>query len=254
MGTAAIVMPEDAPAIHLANATPFDLIAEHLEDLIAEARNFADGEPVASQGQADAVSALIENLRIAAKDADAERVRENEPHDKAKAAVQAKYAPLIADPKNKNPGKVWKAIDALKACLQPYLAKLDAEKREAERVAREAADKAAADAAEAMRQAAANDLGARDAAEAKVADAEAAQKAADAAAKDKAHAVGGSRAMGLRSVWKAAVTDQHAAAGHYWRTNPDAFLGLLQKLADDDVRCGKRGGIPGVEITEARVL
>lgn len=243
-----------AEPIHLTNATPFDLISEHLEDLISEARNFADGEPVDNQGQADAVSALIENLRTAAKDADAERVRENKPHDEAKAAVQAKYAPLIADPKNKNPGKVWKAIDALKACLQPYLAKLDAEKREAERLAREAADKAARDAAEAMRQAAANDMAARDDAEALVAEAEAARKAADAAAKDKAHATGGTRAMGLRSVWKATLTDQKAAAAHYWRINPDAFTALLQKLADDDVRNGKRSGVPGVEITEARVL
>ena len=238
---------------HLPNATPFDLLAEHLEDLIAEARNFADGEPVANQGQADAVSALIENLRIGAKDADAQRVLENKPHDEAKAAVQAKYAPLIADPKNKNPGKVWKAIDALKACLQPYLAKLDAEKREAERLAREAADKAARDAAEAMRQAHASNMAARDEAEALVEQAEAARKAADAAAKDKAHATGGSRAMGLRSVWKATLTDSHAAAAHYWRTNPDAFTGLLQKLADDDVRAGKRS-VPGFDVIEERRL
>jgi hypothetical protein len=242
-----------AEPIHLTNATPFDLIADHLEDLIAEARNFADGEPVSSQGQADAVSALIENLRIAAKDADAERVRENEPHDKAKAAVQAKYAPLIADPKNKSPGKVWKAIDALKACLQPYLAKLDAEKREAERVAREAADKAAKDAADAMRAAAANDLQAREQAEALIADAEAAAKLAKAAAGDKAHATGGSRAMGLRSVWKAELKDAQIAAGFFWKRDPSVFNAFLQKLADEDVRAGKRS-IPGFDVTEERVL
>jgi hypothetical protein len=242
-----------AEPIHLTNATPFDLIADHLQDLISEARNFADGEPVSSQGQADAVSALIENLRTAAKDADAERVRENEPHDKAKAAVQAKYAPLIADPKNKNPGKVWKAIDALKACLQPYLAKLDAEKREAERVAREAADKAAKNAADAMRAAAANDLQAREAAEALIADAEAAAKLAKAAAGDKAHATGGSRAMGLRSVWKAELKDAQIAAGFFWKRDPSVFNAFLQKLADEDVRSGKRS-IPGFDVTEERVL
>jgi hypothetical protein len=242
-----------AEPIHLTNATPFDLIADHLEDLIAEARNFADGEPVSNQGQADAVSALIENLRIAAKDADAERVRENKPHDDAKAAVQAKYAPLIADPKNKNPGKVWKAIDALKACLQPFLAKLDAEKREAERVAREAADKAAKDAADAMRAAAANDLQAREQAEALIADAEAAQKAAKAAAGDKAHATGGGRAMGLRSAWKAELKDAQIAAGFFWKRDPSVFNAFLQKLADEDVRSGKRS-IPGFDVTEARVL
>jgi hypothetical protein len=242
-----------AEPIHLPNATPFDLLSEHLEDLIAEARNFADGEPVANQGQADAVSALIENLRIGAKDADAQRVLENKPHDEAKAAVQAKYAPLIADPKNKNPGRVWKAIDALKACLQPYLAKLDAEKREAERIAREAADKAARDAAEAMRQAAASNMAARDEAEALVEQAEAARKAADAAAKDKAHATGGSRAMGLRSVWKAKLTDPQVAAGFFWKQDATAFNAFLQKLADEEVRAGKRS-IPGFEITEERVL
>jgi hypothetical protein len=242
-----------AEPIHLTNATPFDLIADHLEDLIAEARIFADGEPVANQGQADAVSALIEDLRLAAKDADAERVRENKPHDDAKAAVQAKYAPLIADPKNKNPGKVWKAIDALKACLQPYLAKLDAEKREVERVAREAADKAAKDAADAMRAAAANDLQAREEAEALIADAEAAAKLAKAAAGDKAHATGGSRAMGLRSVWKAELKDAQIAAGFFWKRDPSVFNAFLQKLADEDVRAGKRS-IPGFDVTETRVL
>ena len=241
------------PIHHIPNATPFDLIAEHLEGLIDEARNFADGEPVANQGQADAVSALIENLRIAAKDADTERVRENKPHDDAKAAVQARYNVWIAPSTNKVPGKAFKAIDALKACLQPYLAKLDAEKREAERVAREAADKAAKDAAEAMRAAAADDLQAREEAEALIADAEAAQKVAKAAAGDKAHATGGSRAMGLRSVWKAELKDAQIAAGFFWKRDPSVFNAFLQKLADEDVRSGKRS-IPGFNVTETRVL
>jgi hypothetical protein len=242
-----------AEPIHLTNATPFDLIAEHLEGLIDEARNFADGEPVVNQGQADAVSALIESLRIAAKDADAERVRENKPHDDAKAAVQARYNVWIAPSTNKVPGKAFKAIDALKACLQPFLAKLDAEKREAERVAREAADKAAKDAADAMRAAAANDLQAREAAEALIVDAEAAAKLAKAAAGDKAHATGGSRAMGLRSVWKAELKDAQIAAGFFWKRDPSVFNAFLQKLADEDVRAGKRS-IPGFDVTETRVL
>lgn len=235
-----------AEPIHLPNATPFDLLSEHLEDLISEARNFADGEPVTTPGQDEAVANLIEDLTTAAKDADAERVRENKPHDDARAAVQAKYAPLIADRKNRVPGKVWGAIDALKACRAPYLAKLDAEKREAERVAREAADKAAAEAREAMAQAAASDMAARDAAEEKVRAAEAADKAMKLAANDKV--------KGLRTVWGARITDTHAAAGHYWRTNPEAFTALLQKLADDDCRASKRSGIPGVEFFSERVL
>lgn len=242
-----------AEPIHLTNATPFDLIAESADDLLTEARAWADGAEIANQAQADDVSRLIEDLRLNAKAADDARKEENRPHDEAKAKVQTKYAPLWADPKTKQPGRVFKAIDALKATLAPFLRKLDEEKREAERVAREVADKAARDAAEAMRQAAANDLGAREEAEAMVAQAEAAQKVAKAAAGDKAHAVGGSRAMGLRSVWRANMTDATAAARHYWTVNPDAFNAVLQKLADDDVRCGKRQ-IAGFDVVEERIL
>ena len=240
--------------LHLSNATPFDLISESADDLLTEARAWADGQPVETQAQADDVSRLIEALAQIAKAADDARKDENKPHDDAKAAVQAKFAPLFADPKTKTPGKVFKARDALKATLQPYLAKLEAEKREAERIAREAADQAARDAAEAMRAANAADLGAREEAEAKVAEAEAAERAAKAAASDKAHATGGSRAMGLRSVWKARLVDPQVAAGFFWKQNPSAFNALLQKLADDEVRSGKRGGIAGFEIYEERTL
>lgn len=243
-----------AEPIHLVNSTPFDLISESADDLLIEARAWADGQPVETQAQADDVSRLIEALAQIAKAADDARKDENKPHDDAKAAVQAKYAPLFADPKTKTPGKVFKARDALKATLQPFLAKLEAEKREAERIAREAADKAARDAAEAMRAANAADLGAREEAEAKVAEAEAAERTAKAAASDKAHGTGGSRAMGLRTVWRAEVTNPREALAHYYRINPDAFLPLVQKLADDDKACGKRDGIPGVRIYSEQVL
>jgi len=243
-----------AQPLHIPNATPFDLIADDADDLLTEARAWADGEAIATQAQADEVSRLIEGLRLNAKAADDARKDENRPHDDAKAAVQAKYAPLWADPKTKTPGKVFKAIDALKAALAPYLRKLDDEKRAAEAKAREEAEAKAREAAEAMRAANAADLGAREEAEAKVAEAEAAARAVKTAEADKAHAVGGSRAMGLRTKWTARVVDAHAAAAHYWRTNPDAFAGLLQKLADDDVRSGKRSSVPGVEFIEERTL
>lgn len=241
-------------AHHIPNATPFDLITEDADSFLTEARNWADGAAIENQAQADDVSRLIEHGRKLAKAADDARKEENRPHDEAKARVQEKYAPLFADPKTKNPGRVFKAIDALKATLQPYLARLDAEKREAERKAREEAEAKAREAAEAMRAAAANDLGAREEAEAKAREAEAAERAAKQAAADKAHASGGDRAMGLRTVWKATVTDARSALAHYYRINPDAFLPLVQKLADDDVRSGKRSGVPGVEFMETRVL
>lgn len=235
------------------NATPFDLIQTDADDLLTEARAWADGTPVETQEQADEVSRLIECLRLNAKAADDARKDENKPHDDAKKAVQEKYAPLYADPKTKTPGKVFKAIDALKATLTPFLQRLDEEKREAERKAKELADKAAKEAAEAMREANWADMSSRDDAESKVAEAEALAKAAREAEKSKAHASGGSRAMGLRTVWTAELTDPKGAAAYFWKLNPEAFNGFLQNLADDEVRQGKRQ-IPGFTITEKKVL
>lgn len=242
-----------AQPIHLTNSTPFDLISEDAETWLAEAANYADGTPIETQGQADDVSRIIDALRKTAAAADDQRKVEVKPHDDAKKAVQEKYAPLFADAKNKTPGRVFTALDALRATLQPYLAKLDAIKREAERKAREEAEAKAREAQEAVRAADASNMIAREEAEALVRLAEAADKVARASEKDKAHATGGTRAMGLRSVWTATLTNAREAAAHYWTINPDAFNAFLQKLADDDVRAGKRS-VPGFTITEERRL
>lgn len=240
-------------SVHLRNSTPFDLITTDAEDLLTEAHAWADGEAIVTQAQADEVSRLIEALRLNDKAADDARKEENKPHDEAKAKVQEKYAPLYAPATNKNPGKVPKAQAALKALLAPYLRKLENEKREAARIAQEAADEAARKAREALQAAAPDNLAAQERAEDVAKEAEAAQKAAKAALQDKAHATGGSRAMGLRTRWTATLTDAQAAARHYWTVNPEAFTALLQKLADDDVRAGKRA-VPGFTVTEERAL
>ncbi len=84
-------------------------------------------------------------------------------------------------------------------------------------------------------------------------DAQAADAAATKAENDKAHAKGGTRAMGLRSVWRAEMTDGRAAAGHYWRERRADVDAFFQGLADADVRAGKRS-IPGFLVLETRVL
>lgn len=229
-----------AEPIHLSNATPFDLIAEDAESWLEEARNWADGATIETQKQADAVSAVIDALRKSADAAEKQRKVEVKPFDDAKAAVQDKYAPLFAPATNKTPGKVHKAVAALKATLAPYLRKLDDEKREKERIAREEAEKAARAAAEAIRNANAADLESREAAEIKVKEAEDAQRAAKVAANDRAHAFGGGRAQGLRTRTIATVTDLNEAVRHYWKENPQPFAALVQKLADDDARQSRK--------------
>lgn len=244
-----------AEPIHLSNATPFDLISEDAESWLEEARNWADGATIETQKQADAVSAVIDALRKSADAAEKQRKVEVKPFDDAKAAVQDKYAPLFAPATNKTPGKVHKAVAALKATLAPYLRKLDDEKREKERIAREEAEKAARAAAEAIRAADATNLEAREAAEEKVREAEDAQRAAKIAANDRAHATGGERAMGLRTKHVGTIIDLNEAVKFYWRQDDGPFRRLVQSMVDADVRAGRRGSmIPGVAITEERVL
>lgn len=232
--------------------SPFDAIRVHIEDLYAEAKGFLDGEPIETQGQADAVSNLLNMIREAEKAADAQRVKENEPFDTGKAEVQARYAPLIGNTKAIK-GKTVLASEACKAALQPYLAKLDAEKRAAAEAARLEAERLASEAAEAARAAGA-DLDAREQAEALLSDATAAQKAASAAAKDTAKASGGyGRAASLRTTYRPVMVDGVAAARHYWEVRREECEAFFQGLAKTDVLAGKRS-IPGFDVIEEQAV
>jgi hypothetical protein len=89
-------------------------------------------------------------------------------------------------------------------------------------------------------------------------DAERLLKAASAAEKDaaraerqKAHATGGERAVGLRSVWIAELTDAREALRHYRERAPLLLKEWLLEQARADVRAGIRS-IPGFAITEER--
>lgn len=233
--------------------TPFDGIEAHINDLLGEAKNWADGSGIENQAQADDVGRLIEDLRKAAQAADDLRKEEARPFDEGKAAVQAKYAPLIADPKTKSPGKVWKAIDALKATLKPYLDRLRAEQEAEAKRKRDEAEEAARKAREAAAAAEASDLDALEHAEVLADVAEQAAKDAKQAAGAKAQSRGGDRAIGLRTVWRAEMTDRKAALLHYLADRPETVVAWLQLQADADVRQGKRS-IPGFNVVEDAVL
>jgi hypothetical protein len=144
--------------------TPFEKISEEIETLYGEARLWLDGEPVATQGQADGIAKLLNMIRDAAKRADLLRVAENKPFDDGKAEVQRRYAALIADTKGMK-GKTTIATDACKKALAPWLDKLDREmKAEAERL-RLAAEEKARVAQEAIRATAGDNIAEREAAE-----------------------------------------------------------------------------------------
>ncbi|MCR5876970.1 hypothetical protein [Phenylobacterium sp. J367] len=243
-------MPDGAtaPLGHNNPPDPFLAIKVHVDDLMTEAKNWCDGSSIENQKQADMVAKLIDDFRAAQKAADEARKEEARPFDEGKAAVQEKYAVLIADTKTAK-GAIVKALEALKATLTPWLQKLERERREAEEAARREAEEKARAAAEAMRARDASNLEDTEAAELLVADAEAAEAAANALAKDKAHAKGEGRAIGLRKFYRAELVDRKAALLHYAQTRPDDIVGLLCRLADVDVREGKRQ-IPGFNVVE----
>lgn len=237
------------------NMTPFEALTLNLDDLLTEARNWADGTAAETQEQVDTIASLIDQLNDGGKALEKERVTEKKPHDEAVKAIQDRYNVYLAPTTNKTvKGKVPLAVEALRAAQRPFLLAQERKLEEARQKAREEAERKAREAAEAARQADASDLEAREEAEAKIAEAEVAAKAAKEADKAKAHAHGDGRAQGLRTKHVGWIDDLNAAVKFYWQQDDGPFRELVQKLVDADIRAGRRGdSIPGVTIIEERV-
>lgn len=236
-------------------ATPgWNAIKVHMDDLLTEAANWADGGAIVSQAQADKVSDLRRMLQDAANLADKARVAEKKPLDDQIAAIQDRYNAYIAPLKNKKPGSVSKAGLALGNLLAPYLTKLDDEKRAREKQLRDEAEAAQAAAMAARQQAKqSNDLSIMDGADDLLAQAEEAAAALRSVEREKVQAKGEFRANGLKSTWVATLNEGEGgkALVHYAKAQPDRVKAFLQQLADEDVRRGVHQ-IPGFSINEQR--
>lgn len=222
---------------------PIEGFRLHIEELFAEATNWLDGSGVQSEADAEGVAKLLDMARRAGKDADAQRAAEKRPHDDAAKRVQADWKPLL--------DRCELVSRTCKDALRPYLERQETEKRAMAEVARREAEEQAHAAREALATAG-TDVSARADAEALLKGAGKAQAAAKRAANDKPQTTGGSRAVGLRSVWSATLADPSAALKHYRERRPGALKEWLQGQADFDVRSGLRA-IPGFEIAETKV-
>lgn len=229
-------------------ASPFEAIKVHVDDLMTEARNWCDGAAIESQDQADTVARLIDEFRQAQKTADEARKEEARPHDEAKARVQEKYAPLLAETKAQT-GVIPRALAALKATLTPWLQVKERERQAAEAVARAEAQRKADAAAAAARAADPANLDEVEAVEAKIGEAQNAQAEANRLGRDRAQAKGDGRAIGLRRTFTPVMNDRRAALNHYATTRADDLVAFLQRLAEADVREGRRQ-IPGFDVVE----
>ena len=232
--------------------TPFELDHQAITDLYEEARLWLDGEKVETQEQAGAINTLKDRIRKAAKSADENRKAAQEPYKQEFDAIQNAYNILIG--KNKSvTGLAIKAEDACNAALKPYLLELDRQQREEAWIAREEAERKQREAMEAMRQRDAANLTERGEAERLVQEAKAAKAAADRAEKAKAHAKGDARVTGLRTAYRAEMTDLKAAAAWAWKERREELRAFVQEQADKAARAGGRE-IPGFNIIEEKVL
>lgn len=230
--------------------TPFDEVSTEINDLYDEAKIWLDGEPIATQEQADALNTLANRIKDAAKRAEALRKEEVAPLDQAKAEIQSRFNVLIGETKTVT-GKTVMALKAVKDALAPYLIELDRQQR-----AKAHAERAEA---EAKRQAAIEAMKSRqtledmERAEALVQEARDADKQALKTDKAKPQAKGEGRAIGLRTVKVATLIDPKAAARWIWTYRNAELVAFMQIEAEKAMRAGVVN-IDGYEITEERVL
>lgn len=231
MNTAAII---DPPKTH--NQSPFDLISQEIEDLFGEAKNFADGAPIANQEMHDAIERLYDGLHDAGKRLEELRVAEKKPLDDQVDAIQKRYNPYVQAKK----GKVALGKDALGTLLAAWRTEQARQKAAIAAAKAKEAEEARLAAEKAIRASGGN-LEARVEAEEVLAHAKSLER--DAKRSDKAATTG----LGLRTIWLCEVTDIDAALDHYYPLAAEAFKQLAEELARVDVSMGKRE-IPGFRV------
>lgn len=228
----------------LSNLPPADILfAEEIDDLLLEASNYLDGKPIASEEEATAVSSLLSRLRRVANDADDARKAEKKPHDDAGKLVQSKWKPIL--------DKADLAADTAKQVLAPWLRQLEERQLAEAEAAQIEAERLTRIAQEAFAASAGN-YQARDDAERLLKAAGAAEKHASKVGKQKAHAKGGERAVGLVDNWTPELVDSCLALKHYRATQPAALKDWLVDQARQDVRGGARS-VLGFNIIHERV-
>ena len=230
--------PMAVPKTH--NRPPEVALFTEIDDLFAEAKNFADGEPITSEAMHDVMTELRERLHKAGVAAEALRKDAVKPHDDAKAAIQRTYNPYV----HKDNGKVALGKSAIDVLTGAWRQKVAAEKAaEAKRIADEAA--AAKAAADAAIQASSGNLAAREEAEELLVEAKRLEKTA--ARTWKAATVG----TGLVTRWVAVLEDEESAMDWTWGRAKDELLAVAQANADAAVRGGLRA-VPGFRVEERK--
>lgn len=214
------------------NPPAFDAFSLHIEELFALVSDTTAGAEVTTDEQDAALDGLMDDLRKARKDADIERAAEKRPHDDAAKAVQTKWKPLL--------DRCDLAVAEIKKLLTPYRDAKQKAKDEAARKARDEAEARETAAREALQNS--DDLQERFEAEQNL---KAAAKLTAAANKiDRS-------ATGLRTRYRAEVTDFTAFSRWAWIRRRSEYEAFLTDLAERESRNGPVE-IPGIIIHTKR--
>lgn len=232
---------------------PFEVLSARADDLYLETGNFADGAEIQNEAEFQAVQRLINEWKTFAEACVAIRDELKAPHSAKVTAIQEQFYPLIGETQ-KVTGIAVRAKKVLLEAKTKWGNKQNAlREAEAKRLRDEAA-KQAQEAAAAAQEAAGN-LEATEQAEELF---RGAQATARAATQAEAPAV-----KGLRDHWTICgfapvtepdgkVTDgETALLRHMWKVNKPGLVEAALRLAEIDVRNGRRA-IPGLLIENHR--
>lgn len=246
---------EENPRVHIgANQPPIDPIVARTDELAGAANKFA-AITIADQDNADAVSALIDQIIKHEKLLTVEKDKEKRPHLDANLEIEKRFKPLVQiteTAKALAKGKLKPWLDHLETLRMAALAKQREEEFKALRDA-EAARIAAETAAEAAQIGIEADvvganIAAQDAAD-RLAEAQATAKTLAAPVQVKSSL--GARTKSLRTEKRIAIISYAQALLHY-KDRPEVRE-VIETLARRDARAGV-AEIPGVEITEEKVF
>lgn len=244
------------------HSADFKALAERAKALTETGNKWINERPVFDAGTAPKANSFLEQLTKFSKKVEATRKKEKEPILQQGRDLDASFKALTE--------ALTPIVKTMKERMTVYLKEQDRLRREeAERVRAEAerkekeAREAARIALEAEERANAGDnvgtdtdvVGLQSDAAAKIEDAQSTAAEAEQLAQSKAKVQGDmGNARGLKTYWKATITDPDKAVNHFKR-HPDV-LAVVQKLADGLARspASRHQEIPGIEIiSEERV-
>lgn len=213
------------------NPPAHEMMAMHVDELFKLVSDTTDGAEVKTDEQEAALDALLDDVRQAAKDAEAKRKAEKEPHLEAGRAVDAAWKPVK--------DKCDAAANEIKKLLTPYRVEKQRAKDEAARKAREEAERLEREAQAAMQG------------ETPLEDRFEAERQLETAKKAKATANKIDRApTGLRTRKIVTVTDYRAALKWIMARDQQALSDFIDDYAR---RHATTRPMDGVEITEERI-